>query len=626
MVSAPRIVGGMLVVAALAPVPGAAQVAGTVVDDATSEPLEGALVTVQASEVETTTGADGRFALPGAGGSGLVIAAGRVGYFNGAARGVGAPATGVEIRLDAVPVVDDPTYVPRLPDSCGRCHPWQDDEWSGSAMRHAGTNTWVHDVYDGTGTAGGEGGFVYTRDSAHAGENPASECRACHQPLAWMDDPFTPLGDADDPTDLEREGVSCEVCHKIAEVDESLPNYPGLHPDAVRFTRPDPGGWNVQYGSLPDAIFVSPGEMRASWQPQVRAALCMTCHQDRNDLDGDGDFDEDDGPISEPTWLEWLESPYADPESEHYATCADCHMEPADHAACNWIIPPLERPVGDVRSHRFEGTTPRYLENAASLSLEARREGGRLEIEVTVENESTGHHLPTGVTIRNVILLVEATRAVDGEPLEHLGEQVVHELGGVGDPGEGYFAGLPGKLFAKINHGPDGTGPVFYTEATGILDDTRIPALESDTTAHAFALPDEDTAVRVRARLIYRRSWRVLVDAKGWTTDGHGQPLEDLAPPHFGHLMESAERTIGELPGPDAGTPETDAGTGPTADAGPPPPDEGGSCRCATPGPQNGAGSAAIACVLLLLVAARRRAIGARRARGPRLSTTEPMR
>ena len=32
-------------------------------------------------------------------------------------------------------------------------------------MATAGVNAWVHDVYNGTATPGGNGGFVYMRDS-----------------------------------------------------------------------------------------------------------------------------------------------------------------------------------------------------------------------------------------------------------------------------------------------------------------------------------------------------------------------------------------------------------------------------------------------------------------------------
>jgi hypothetical protein len=117
----------------------------------------------------------------------------------------------------------------------------------------------------------------------------------------------------------------------------------------------------------------------------------------------------------------------------------------------------------------------------------------------------------------------------------------VHALGGVGDPAEGYYADQPGKIFAKCNHGEDGTGPTFFTDATGIIFDTRIPAMSIDSTDYFFALPLGGGDVTVQARLIYRRAFRAFVDAKQWTTDGHGEPLEDIEPPHYGHLMELEE-------------------------------------------------------------------------------------
>ncbi|MBI4606753.1 MAG: hypothetical protein HY721_32720 [Planctomycetes bacterium] len=61
---------------------------------------------------------------------------------------------------------------------------------------------------------------------------------------------------------------------------------------------------------------------------------------------------------------------------------------------------------------------------------------------------------------------------------------------------------------------------------------------------YAFEAPPGGGTVRVRARLVYRRAFRALVDAKAWTQDGHGHPLEDLEAPHFGHLMEETDETL----------------------------------------------------------------------------------
>ena len=282
--------------------------------------------------------------------------------------------------------------------------------------------------------------------------------------------------------------------------------------------------------------------MRASYQPQLVAEVCAACHQDANDIHENHSFD---GVISEPTYLEWAESPYADPESPHFATCVDCHMPASGHdQACNALFPPLVRDPNTIRSHRILGTTPEFLQNAVELTMQVSRSGPEVRVDIDVNNSLTGHHVPTGVTVRNVILLVGAWREDDGAALTYTAEQVIHDLGGIGDPSQGYYAGLPGKFFAKVNHNADGVGPTFFTDATGIQFDNRIPALSTDSTSYSFALPGGGGAVQVRVRLVYRRAFRFLVDAKGWTEDGHGNPLEDVLPPHFGVLMEHSEQEL----------------------------------------------------------------------------------
>ena len=172
--------------------------------------------------------------------------------------------------------------------------------------------------------------------------------------------------------------------------------------------------------------------------------------------------------------------------------------------------------------------------------MDIQEQNNIVNVEVQIMNNQTGHHVPTGVTIRNMILLIEAWKEIDNMPLVFLGDQIVHDLGGVGDPNQGYYAGLPGKYYGKVNHDANGNGPTFYTDATGITFDNRIPALETDTTQFTFQSPI-NSDYRIRARLIYRRSFRFLTDAKSWTTDGHGNDLEDMLPPYYGHLMEEDE-------------------------------------------------------------------------------------
>lgn len=525
-----------------------AQVSGLVRDTA-HQPVEGAIVTVQASTIETRTDAAGAYSLPGAMGRNINVVAAKPGHYYGFVR-VSTPSTTADIEIEPVPTTSDPAYELRAPEICGNCHNELYAAWRDSPMGKAGKNTWVYDVYDGTATPGGKGGFVYTRDSILAPKNPNSECASCHEPELWWNKPYTPLDPVTPETSAIAHGVSCEVCHKIAKIDPTRPNFPGLFPGVVELSKP--GGTpfrQVQFGVLGDVTYdIDTTMMKAAYQPQLKADVCAACHQDKNDPDENGNFEEDNGVISEPTFVEWRDSAYADPSSPKHATCVDCHMKPTNAAqACSMQFPPLQRPPGDVRSHAFPGTTAEFLDNAVTMTMTATKTDTSIDVAVTIDNDKTGHHVPTGVTIRNMVLLVEAFRAQDKAPLRSIGEQVIHELGGAGDPAKGYFAGLPGKLYAKVNGDRNGRGPTFFTDATSILWDTRIPPLGRDTTRYRFALPGDGGELHVRARLVYRRSWRALVDAKAWTKDGHDNELEDLKAPYFGHLMEETEQVI-DLP------------------------------------------------------------------------------
>ncbi len=516
-------------------------VSGQVVNANTLQPIPNAIVTWQATTETTLSASDGSFHLPGAIGSNLVIVGALREYYHGSIV-VSSPATGVTISLEPLGHVNDPNYSFQEPIQCSICHPDQFNQWNNSPMARAGFNTWVYDIYDGTGSAGGMGGFVYTRDSIHAASQPNSECASCHQPEPWIQQPFKALDPITNISNGSVHGISCEVCHKIGDVDETKPNYPGIWPGIVKFDQPASPlvDHQVTYGVLKDVSYESPQQMRPSYNPELVAETCAACHQDKNDPDGDGLFEEANGIISEPTYLEWTASSYSNQQSPNYASCVDCHM-PSYGATAACETPGYPAPNRDpetIRSHDIRGTTPYFLENAVEMFVDTQRDASGLDVQVEVRNSLTGHSVPTGVTVRNVVLVVDVVRSSDGQVLTHLGTQTVHALGGVGNPAQGYYAGLPGKIFVKHNEDALGQGPTFYTDAAAIRWDTRIKAETSDFTSYRFAAPPGTGEVEVRARLIYRRAFRFLVDAKQWTTDGHGNPLEDIQAPHFGHLME----------------------------------------------------------------------------------------
>ncbi len=520
------------------------QISGVVLDLKTKKPVAGALVTLQATKNRVTTDAKGAFLLPGIQGKGLVVVAAKKGYYNGPVT-MNAPATGVSISMEPLVVTHDKNYAFASPNTCGICHPDQQAQWAGSPMNKAGTNRWVYDIFNGSGTSGGMGGFVYTRDSVHRTKSPNSDCASCHQPEPWIKSPGKALDPISNLSQGSLHGISCEVCHKIANIDISKPNFPGIWPKVVDFHLPKtgPGFHQTQFGPLGDSSYVSTLDMRATYQPQLKSEVCAACHQDKNDPDGNGNFEEANGVISEPTYLEWVNSPYGNPKSTKFRTCASCHMKPYGGTYVAIRGNPPKRNSDQIRSHKILGTTPEYLDNAVTMKMNTSIVGSSLRVQVRITNDQAGHHVPTGVTIRNMILLVEAWEVANGKRLLYQGQQKIHKLGGVGDPLKGYFSGLPGKLFAKVNKDANGNGPTFFTDATGIQFDTRIPALATDSTNYDFKMPAGVGTVRVRARLIYRRSFSFLTDAKKWKKTGHGTELEDVKSPVFGHLMEESEWT-----------------------------------------------------------------------------------
>ncbi len=156
------------------------------------------------------------------------------------------------------------------------------------------------------------------------------------------------------------------------------------------------------------------------------------------------------------------------------------------------------------------------LQNAVTMTVDAIIEDNQVIVEVKITNDKTGHHVPTDSPLRQMILLVNATDG-QGQVLPLLIGEKIPEWGGVGDPSKGYFAGLPGKGYAKIlmelwtEISPSGA----YWNPTRIVSDNRIPAFESDTSTYTFTVPS-DGKVNVKISLLFRRAFKELMDQKGW--------------------------------------------------------------------------------------------------------------
>lgn len=518
-------------------------------------PVADAIVQLRGTPNQTRTIEDGSFTLAGLGGTEpAIVTAWSDGHYIGWATLDPAEPNwenGINITLRPIQAGDNSEYhwfsFEEVEGSaaCGLCHreyeEWKVDQHSRSAINHRFLN-----MYTGTDVNGREGqmtqwgseGLPLPPDpnQPHYGpgfmlDNPgrAGNCATCHTPVAskapnntncgwsgchtsltieranglidWPSMPINLTGDA-------AEGIPCEFCHKVGDVmvnpETNLPreDMPGIL--SMRLHRPADDEHQIFFGTLVDV-----NRKDDSYLPLLsESRFCAACHH--GVLGGVvGNMTVTGGVLIYSSYSEWLDSPYSDPETGQ--TCQDCHMPVSEH---NWFVSEerggIKRDYVELHNHTMRGAADEdFLQNSVTMESSARRNGNQLEVEVSIINDRTGHHIPTDFPIRSMILVVEA--------LDSEGNRLALADGPVNPDFSGDYGGLPGKTFAKVLRdewsGEMPTGAVWRTVT--IVEDTRIPALETDTTRYTFDAPaGEDITVNVR--LIFRRAFYTLMQQKGW--------------------------------------------------------------------------------------------------------------
>jgi hypothetical protein len=508
-----------------------ADISGFVYREGTTTPIVGATVHIRADGgvSNAITAADGSFTITDDPGLPVDIAASvpydRSAAFNYVMGGVNTfnGATGVIIELEVLPSADVPGHVPASADTCGSCHKSVFPQWQGS--NHAGTarNAWVMDLYsgNGTGTPSSDDGYVF-RNTHAAGET--GFCSACHAPMAEVLAPGTIY--LDEVTEQGAlEGVNCVTCHQMDSVNAA--NLNALHVVGGKATYRFPAGTSSAdayvWGPLDDVTF---NNMRPSHSTLHKSSLlCASCHQYNR---------PDNNVAGQHTYTEWLASSFAVP-GPGYRTCQDCHMPPSTEPGALCVFVAEDRPGEQRRRHIFIGSTPDMLQANLDLTAAAVEIApGRIRVDASVNNFGAGHNFPTGISIRNAMLVVAATW--NGQPLPQVAGPTIPFWGSDDVPGDqpGDLAGQAGKGFAKVLEGRiDGAGPtvrpVLFIDAEAVQADTAIPSGATDNTSVEFQLPPgapPGAVVLIEARLLYRRAFRALQVTKGWTLSAHGGPIE----------------------------------------------------------------------------------------------------
>jgi len=416
------------------------------------------------------------------------------------------------------------------PLSCGVCHDQQLSQWLPS-LHARSADELIYEGVEAIAIADNSPEFVRW-------------CNGCHTPVALAEGRISPGIPAGNHM---IEGVSCAFCHTVSAVGTPLENASLVSsPDLSRNTAFwGPGSATFRAGVLLTRINPTPHRQSYLKDFHQSSEFCGSCHRETNPFRG--------GFVLQDTFQEWKESPYAK-EGQGFASCQDCHMS---DGLVRFEATPGQKVVwgkryDHVSSHRFLGANTvipalygdreqlhwneKMLRSCAQVTLEvpdAIEAGGSLKIRVSVTNSGAGHHLPTGIELRQMWLELSV---VDSN------EQSIQRFGEVDALGN--LLGDPWLFCLRIG---DAQGAEIHDHkiwlAEKVLEDSRIPAKSTVTREYRVDLPEIPGRFRVEATLRYRNLPQSLMNVFYRGVHTFSVPITDLA----GSLkwVETTPATVG---------------------------------------------------------------------------------
>ncbi len=506
-------------------------------------PVENARVRIAGEAGHTLTDRQGHFSLQSSHlpGRRIIIAAGKEGWFNNglivAHGGVMPP-----IYLNSVPRADRPEYRFISPVVCSRCHVKVTQYYDKSKMAHTTSNPKVLQMYYGTDASNRPG-----RGPGYKLDNPGSDgdCIACHAPSIAASNPGSKdLQDALFSARSEWDGISCDYCHKVQRVlkDDSTPS--GFKATLNRQSARS-GNSILVYGPYDD---VTAPPMAASYNSLFdEGRYCSQCHSHfvspakGKTWDWQKVYTSDEwrgfglsgtGKLPVQTtyqeWKGWQDSLTPDDPNKG-KKCQDCHMSwrkemlPYDnyvidgHARDMWGT---HRDPKNIRPHHFDGGTATQLKTALSIEIEGEVEDNVLTVSVFITNTNGGHWVPTGETMRSILLRLDV-RDESGKPLKMIEGGRLPEWAGADD------AGKAGAAFARVLRDAEGHLNVPFWRAVAVASDTRIRPKTTVTLTSRFKVDNADDEPTATAELVYRPAHTALTASKKW--DAPDIPITSVA-------------------------------------------------------------------------------------------------
>jgi hypothetical protein len=243
--------------------------------------------------------------------------------------------------------------------TCATCHATIHTYWSESAHAQAATRPAYLQ------------GLAAVVDGAADKEATRKACLWCHAPTALV------TGDYALERPLTREGVTCDFCHAVADVDLGKPG----HPFELL-----PG--DVKRGPLE---YAKPTSHATEYSPLHRSSplLCAACHEYRN---------SHGAPVLT-TYSDWKGSPYP----ERGMLCQECHMPLVPGGSVREGLPASERVIN---LHRMVGGSGEgQLRRGLDLRIESlTRTATTAQVEVRVTNVRVGHAVPGGLPTKRLVV------------------------------------------------------------------------------------------------------------------------------------------------------------------------------------------------------------------------------
>lgn len=270
-------------------------------------------------------------------------------------------------------------------------------------------------------------------------------CVWCHAPTALV------TGDYDLQRPITKEGVSCDFCHTVADVDLEKPDHPfDLKPGKVK-------RGPLEYAKSPFH--------ETAYSPLHKASplICAACHEHTNAR----------GVRVLSTYSEWRGGPYPD----RGMTCQECHMPLVPGRTVREGLQSTQR---RINLHRLVGGS---AASKIRSGLQVRIDSLNLtsvsaDVQVVVANTAVGHAAPGGLSSKSLVLAVGVETA-SGELL-HRRERVYRRE----------LKDAEGRTLVTV--------PDLFLKAATVGEDTRLRQKEARVERFTVPLPEDWRAIVAR--------------------------------------------------------------------------------------------------------------------------------